>query len=121
MIVSEVRALKQTADRRRWDRLPLAIPVFARGVDEKGKDFLDFTTVVEVSAGGAVLATRRNLPPMSRLTLEIPSAPLNERAAGRSSVRTLRAKIVRVTSSERCHLAALEFIHPLKSLPVGKA
>jgi hypothetical protein len=113
--------LKQTSDRRRWDRLPLAIPVFARGVDDKGKDFLDFTTVVEVSAGGAVLATRRSLPASSRLTLEIPSAPLNERAAGRSSVRTLRAKIVRVTASDRCHLAAVEFIRPLKALPVGRA
>jgi hypothetical protein len=116
-----VSNLKQTADRRRWERLPLAIPVFARGVDDKGKDFLDFTTVLEVSAGGALLATRRSLPLSSRLTLEIPSAPLNERAAGRTSVRTLRAKIIRVTSSDRCHLAGLEFIRPLRSPPVGRA
>jgi hypothetical protein len=116
-----VSNLTQTAERRRWERLPLAIPVFARGVDDKGKDFLDFTTVLEVSAGGAVLATRRSLPRSSRLTLEIPSAPLNERAAGRSSVRTLRAKIIRVTSSDRCQLAAVEFIRPLKSLPIARA
>lgn len=112
---------KPTEERRRWERLPLAIPVFARGVDEKGKDFLDFTTVLDVSAGGAMLATRRNLSQSSRLTLEIPSAPLNERAAGRPSIRTLRAKIVRITTSDRCHLCALEFTHPLKNNPVGHA
>ncbi len=113
--------IRQGQERRRWERIPLAIPVFARGVDEKGKDFLDFTTVLEVSAGGAILATRRNLAPSSRLTLEIPSAPLNERAVGRSAVRTLRAKITRVTSSDRCQLCALEFIRPLKGIDVGRA
>jgi hypothetical protein len=113
---------KVAQERRRWERLPLAIPVFARGIDERGKDFLDFTTVLEVSAGGAVLAIRRNLARSTRLTLEIPSAPLNERAAGVSSVRTLRAKIVRVSSSDRCQLCALEFIRPIvKNVPVGQA
>ena len=114
-------ATTQTQERRRWERIPLAIPVFAKGIDEKGKDFLDFTTVLEVSAGGAVMATRRNLNTSGRLTLEIPSAPLNDRAAGKSAVRTLRAKIVRVTSSDRCQLCALEFIRPIKAVPVGRA
>ncbi len=69
-----------------------------------------------------MLATRRNLPRAARLTLEIPSAPLNERAAGMTSVRTLRAKIVRVTTSDRCQLCALEFIRPIsKSSSVGQA
>jgi hypothetical protein len=117
-----VSKLKNPQERRRWERLPLAIPVFARGIDEKGKDFLDFTTVLDVSGGGAILATRRNLSRATRLTLEIPSAPLNEKAAGVSSVRTLRAKIVRVTSSDRCQLCALEFIRPIsKSNSVGQA
>ena len=69
-----------------------------------------------------MLATRRNLSRAGRLTLEIPSAPLNEKAAGTLSVRTLRAKIVRVTSSDRCQLCALEFIRPLaKNNSVGQA
>lgn len=113
--------LRQTNERRQWERLPLAIPVFARGSDEKGKDFLDFTTVLDVSAGGALLATRRHLSHAARLTLEIPSAPLNERAVGRTSVRTLRAKVVRVTSADRCQLCALEFVRPLKTLGIGRA
>ena len=114
--------LKSGAERRRWERIPLAIPVFARGIDEKGKDFLDFTTVLEVSAGGALLATRRNLSRSTRLTLEIPAAPLNEKAAGVSSIRTLRARIVRVSNSDRCQLCALEFTRPLaKHAPGGHA
>ena len=117
-----VQKLKSPQERRRWERLPLAIPVFARGIDEKGKDFLDFTTVLDVSGGGAILATRRNLSRAGRLTLEIPSAPLNEKVAGVTSIRTLRAKIVRVTNSGRCQLCALEFVRPIVgSNPVGKA
>ena len=114
--------MKNPQERRKWERLPLAIPVFARGIDDKGKDFLDFTTVLDVSGGGALLATRRNLPRAGRLTLEIPSAPLNEKAAGVLAVRTLRAKVVRVISSDRCQLCALEFIRPLSKInPVGQA
>ncbi len=114
--------LKNPQERRRWERLPLAIPVFARGFDDKGKDFLDFTTVLDVSGGGAMLATRRNLSRAGRLTLEIPSAPLNEKVAGITSTRTLRAKIVRVSQSDRCQLCALEFIRPIsKTGPVGQA
>ena len=112
---------RQVNERRRWERLPLAIPVFARGSDDKGKDFLDFTTVLDVSGGGALLATRRHLSRATRLTLEIPSAPLNERAVGRTSVRTLRAKVVRVASADRCNLCALEFVRPLKTAGNGRA
>lgn len=112
--------LKAGQERRRWERLPLAIPVFARGIDDKGKDFLDFTTVLDVSAGGAVVATRRSLARAARLTLEIPSAPLNEKAAGVTSFRTLRGKIVRVTPSERCQLCAIEFVRPIRKTPAAE-
>ena len=119
---TQVPKLKNPQERRRWERLPLAIPVFARGIDDKGKDFLDFTSVLDVSGGGAILATRRNLSRATRLTLEIPSAPLNEKAAGVTSIRTLRAKIVRVTNSDRCQLCALEFVRPIgKHIPIGQA
>ncbi len=31
------------AEKRRWQRLPVPVPMFIRGLDEQGKEFLDFS------------------------------------------------------------------------------
>ena len=49
----------RSGERRKWTRLPLAIPVFVRSRDEKGKEFLEFATALNVSAGGMLVAMRR--------------------------------------------------------------
>jgi hypothetical protein len=104
------------AERRKWERLPLAIPVFVRGLDPNGRQFVDFATALDISVGGALLAIHRFLPKGSKIMLEIPSAPLN--AAPKPATRTDRqrfyAKTVRVTDGEQCKLIGLQFNAPLK-------
>ena len=92
-------------------RLPLAIPVFVRSRDDKGKEFLEFATALNVSAGGALVAVRRSLPQSSQVLLEIP--PLAAAAALPRASRTLRARAVRVTHAEGYHLLGLKFSRPL--------
>ncbi len=101
------------SERRKHQRLPLSIPVFVRGVDQDGKEFLEFATALNISAGGILLATRRNLPKSSNLSLEIPVAPLPPANVSPQSVRSLRARLVRVTHGDRCHLVGLRFSRPL--------
>src|SRR6202162_6752833 len=81
---------KPETERRRWTRLPLAIPVFVRSRDEKGKEFLEFATALNVSAGGALVAVRRSLPKAAQVLLEIPSAPLAATANLPRAARALR-------------------------------
>lgn len=100
-------------ERREWPRLPLAIPVFVRSRDQGGKDFLEFATALNVSAGGALVAVHRSLKPAAQVSLEIPSAPLAASAPVRRHSRNLRGKIVRVTHAEGYHLLALKFARPL--------
>jgi hypothetical protein len=100
-------------ERRKWPRLPLAIPVFVRSRDEKGKDFLEFATALNISACGVLVAVRRSLPPSARILLEIPSAPLAATAKLPKASRTLRARAVRVTHAEGYHLVGLKFSRPL--------
>ncbi len=104
---------RSDVDKRRWERLPVAIPVFVRGVDAGGKDFLEFTTVLNISAGGALLATKRYIPKGSNVALEIPSAPLPPLAGPPQFVRKVPARLVRVTHSDRSNLCGLEFTNPL--------
>jgi hypothetical protein len=100
-------------ERRKWTRLPLAIPVFVRSRDEKGKEFLEFATALNVSAGGALVAVRRSLPPTAQVILEIPSAPLAAIAALPKAARTLRARTLRIAHAEGYHLLGLKFSRPL--------
>lgn len=105
------RDLSQTygSERRRWFRLPLAIPVFVRGLDVHGKGFLEFSTLLNESAGGALLAIRKSLRRSSRITVEIPSAPISVRAALPHTVKMLRARVVRITPVNGWTLCGLQF------------
>ena len=104
---------KSETERREWVRLPLAIPVFVRSRDQAGKDFLEFATALNISAGGALVAVHRSLRPATPVSLEIPSAPLAASAPIPKSSKNLRAKIVRVTHAEGYHLLGLKFNHPI--------
>ena len=74
-------------ERRKFQRLPLSIPVFVRGIDEAGKEFLEFATALNISAGGVLLATRRSLPKSASVALEIPVAPLPPDSISTQSIR----------------------------------
>lgn len=104
---------RSAVERREWPRLPLAIPVFVRSRDDKGKEFLEFATALNISACGVLVAVRRSLPPSARILLEIPSAPLAATAKLPRASRTLRARCVRVTHAEGYHLVGLKFSRPL--------
>ena len=101
------------AERRKWARLPLAIPVFVRSRDEKGKEVLEFATALNVSAGGMLVAVRRVLPSSPQILLEIPSAPLAALAALPPASRNLRAKALRSSHAEGYYLLGLKFFRPL--------
>jgi hypothetical protein len=107
------------ADRRQWPRLPLAIPVFVRTQSETEKEFLEFATALNVSAGGMLVAVRRPIPSSARVLLEIPSAPLAALAALPRVARNLRAKVLRMQHGEGFNLIGLKFSRPLVNSLTG--
>jgi hypothetical protein len=115
-----VNVRRAGSERRKWTRLPLAIPVFVRSRDDKGKELLEFATALNVSAGGMLVAVRRVLPSSAHILLEIPSAPLATLASLPTASRNLRAKALRTTHAEGYHLLGLKFSRPLlNSIPVN--
>jgi hypothetical protein len=115
--VSLKRTANPEAQRRQWPRLPIAIPVFVRSRDEKGKDLLEFATALNISAGGALVAVRRSLPLSAQVLLEIPSAPLAAASSLPKAARNLRARTLWVTHADGYHLIGLKFSHPLVARP----
>lgn len=99
--------------RRRWDRLPIAIPIFVRGTDETGKKFVEFTTAANINAGGMLLLSRRPISPGLLVTLEIPTPTPFFQAPGHHSSSVMSAVVLYVNYSEGYHLCGLELIQPL--------
>ena len=101
------------AERRRWPRLPLAIPVFVRSRAESDKEFLEFATALNVSAGGMLVAIRRSIPSAAQVSLEIPSAPLAALADLPAVTRNMRAKVLRMQHGQGYNLVGVKFSRPL--------
>jgi c-di-GMP-binding flagellar brake protein YcgR len=110
-----VNAKTLAGERRQWPRLPLAIPVFVRSQADVDKEFLEFATALNVSAGGMLIAVRRPLPFSTQVSLEIPSAPVAALASLPRVTRHIRAKVLRMEHAEGFHLLGLKFSRPLVS------
>lgn len=102
-----------TKERRHWPRLSLAIPVFVRGSNRQGTEFLEFSTLLNESAGGGLLAIRKPLRLSSRVSLEIPSSQNPKGVTSRGAVRMLRARVIRITYVAGWNLCGLQFARPL--------
>lgn len=110
-----VNRTSPSRERRKWERLQLAIPVFVRSRDDSGKDSLEFATAVNIGAGGATVVIRRPLPKAGVVSLEIPSAPLVPASGLPRSPRIMRARTVWVTHLNGYHLLGLKFARPLST------
>ncbi len=104
--------MESSTERRKWERLPLGVPMFVRPASNDPNASPRFATTVNISAGGILLASRDNFHGVEKLSLEIPSAPLLE-SAGWRAVRKIQGQIVRTEPWEHGFLYALRFAEPL--------
>lgn len=104
---------KGRGERREWTRLPLHIPLFIRSRDRHGKDFLEFVSAINISAGGALVAMHGALRLSAQVLVEIPSAPMPASAPARKKLRNLRSRVVYVSHREGYNLVGLRFLQPL--------
>ena len=100
------------AERREWHRLPISIPFFLRGRNVSGEDFQDIAAALNLSASGALLATKRYLEPRTKISLEVPIALVNK-AQLPHSVSLLHATVLRCTPDRQYFLLGLQFEEPL--------
>jgi hypothetical protein len=99
-------------ERRNSQRIHVQIPMFVRGVDTAGIDFLDLTKTLDISATGAYLASPR-LPRVDQLlNLTIP-APPSPSATLPSETPPIQARVKRHSASGGIYLLGVEFVKPL--------
>jgi hypothetical protein len=107
----ELRPSMQTPfDRRRWQRLPLTIPLFVQPSDHRSGEQLEFAAAVNISAGGALLQTKSYFPLDSIITLRIPASPS---AAGDRREQVIEATVIRFQARGKGFELAVQFAEPL--------
>jgi hypothetical protein len=114
-VASVVETSGSIKERRKWERLRIAIPVFVRGTDEQGQAILEFATVANIGGGGAMIVTRQYFPVGMRVTLEIPSPLLSTPLLSHCKT-TFSGLLIRMAYSDRYYLLALKFARPMVSL-----
>ena len=100
------------AERRRSQRIHVQIPMFVRGVDAAGVDFLDLTKTLDISATGAYLASPRLLRVDQLLNLTIP-APPSPSSTLPAETPPIQARVRRHVASGGIYLLGVEFVKPL--------
>jgi hypothetical protein len=100
------------AERRRSPRIHVQIPMFVRGVDAAGVEFLDLTKTLDISATGAFLASPRLLRVDQLLNLTIP-APPSPSSTLPAETPPIQARVRRHRAAGGIHLLGVEFLKAL--------
>ncbi len=83
-------------DRRGFPRLPIRVPVFIKGKDIGGEEFLELTYTLNISAGGACFFSQRELQASTGLLISIP-APVDTSETAREDYEfKFPAKVIRI-------------------------
>ena len=101
------------SERRRSNRIRLQVPMFIRGVDAYGDEFLDLTKTLDISAVGAYLASPRPLKSNEVISLKIPAPSPSTSGLVPEPTQAITARVRRSVAAGDVHLVAVEFLKPL--------
>jgi hypothetical protein len=89
------------------------VPIFVRGLDLYGEEFLDLTKTLNISAVGASLASPRALHVNQLVSLRIPAPSPSSSGLVPEASPPISARVIREHPTGDIHLIAVEFIKPL--------
>jgi PilZ domain len=99
---------------RRSQRIRLQVPVFLRGMDASGAEFIELTKTINISATGACIASGHILKPDQVVHLTIPAPSPTSSSFIPSETPPIAAKVLRQNSMADLRLIGLEFLRPLE-------
>ncbi|HEV1995138.1 MAG TPA: PilZ domain-containing protein [Candidatus Acidoferrum sp.] len=100
-------------ERRRSNRIRLQVPMFIRGMDAHGDEFLDLTKTLNISSVGAYLASPRPLKSNEVISLKIPAPSPSNSGLIPEPTPTITARVRRSVAAGDVHLVAVEFLKSL--------
>lgn len=112
-VIGEQKGL-ETRSTRRSPRIRLQVPVFVRGTDASGTEFIELTKTINISAFGACIASQHVLWPNQTVHLTIPAPAPASSGLVPSETPPIVARVLRQESAGETRLFALEFLRPLE-------
>lgn len=100
--------------RRRTPRIRLQVPVFLRGADVSGVEFIELTKTLNISAHGACITSAHILRPDQVVHLTIPAPSPASSSLVPSETPPIAAKVLRQDAAGDMRLFGLEFLKPLE-------
>jgi PilZ domain len=99
---------------RRSSRICLQVPVFLRGTDISGVDFIELTKTLNISATGACIASLHVLRPDQVVQLTIPAPSPATPSLVPSETPPIAARVLRQDLVGDTRLFGLDFLRPLE-------
>ena len=99
---------------RRSPRIRLQVPVFVRGTDASGAEFIELTKTLNISAFGACITSQHVLRPDQTVHLTIPAPSPASSSFVPSETPPIIAKVLRQENLGDARLFGLEFLRPLE-------
>jgi PilZ domain len=100
-------------DRRRFQRIRLQVPLFIRGKDAYGEQFLELAKTLDISAIGAFVTCPRLLSINEIVTLTIPAPSITSSALVPAGMPPIQARVKRKQEAGDVHLIGVEFLKPI--------
>ena len=100
-------------ERRRSQRIHLQIPLFIRGKDAHGEQFMELAKTLDISAIGAFVASPRPLAVSGFITLTIPAPSITSSGLVPAGMAPIQARIRRQQEAGDVYLIGVEFLKPI--------
>lgn len=100
-------------ERRRFPRIRLQVPLFIRGTDQDGIEYLELAKTVDISCHGARLLSHRPLQPNEMISITVPAPLPRSSEFGECGTPPFPARVRRLEFNEDVGMAAVEFLKPL--------
>lgn len=100
-------------EQRRSPRIHLQVPLFIRGKDPLGEQFIDLGKTLDISNLGAFIASPRALEMNGFITLTIPAPSITSSGLVPAGMAPIQAKVKRQQEAGDVYLAGVEFTKPL--------
>ena len=99
---------------RHSPRIRLQIPVFIRGTDASGSEFIELTKTLNISAFGACITSQHILRTNQTVQLTIPAPSPVSNSLVPSETPPILARVLRQNMAGDMRLFGLQFVHPLE-------
>ena len=100
-------------ERRSAQRMRLQVPLFIRGNDANGQQFMELAKALDISSLGALITCPRALTLNGVVTITIPAPSISATALLPTGMPPIQARVKRQHQVGDVHMVGVEFLEPI--------